>query len=300
MNSNNRPQYAKNFVERFHERFPDLVLLSEYKNNHTHVMVCTKYGVCRIKPNDLMNGHSPTIVSAIDKKSYFANMAREVHGNKYDYTLVEYKNSSKKIDIVCKEHGAFEQAAGNHLNGDGCPRCRGYSREDFIRKSIVTHGDFYDYSLVKYINAKTKVDIICPIHGVFSQLPSAHIRGKRCYTCAIEVSGHTKETFVNKFKGRECMAYIIKCYGNGEEFYKIGITSRSLGERFCSGAMPYEYEPINVIRGSSKFVWNLETALHKKNRKYKYKPKLHFGGAGECFTKVQCEKSHKAIDFKTL
>ena len=51
-----------------------------------------------------------------------------VHGDKYDYSLVEYVNSKSKIKIICKEHGIFEQIPNSHLNGNGCKKC-GYKNQ---------------------------------------------------------------------------------------------------------------------------------------------------------------------------
>jgi very-short-patch-repair endonuclease len=53
----------------------------------------------------------------------------------------------------------------------------------FIEKAKLIHNNKYDYSLVKYINNKTKVKIICPEHGIFEQLPSAHLQGQGCPKC---------------------------------------------------------------------------------------------------------------------
>lgn len=47
----------------------------------------------------------------------------------------------------------------------------------FIEKSIKIHGNKYDYSLVDYIDNKTKIKIICSIHGCFEQTPGIHLRG---------------------------------------------------------------------------------------------------------------------------
>ena len=62
--------------------------------------------------------------------------------------------------------------------------------EQFIEKAKKVHGDKYDYSKVVYVNSQTKVCIICPIHGEFSQTPNAHLRGQGCPTC----NGHPKLT----------------------------------------------------------------------------------------------------------
>ena len=49
--------------------------------------------------------------------------------------------------------------------------------EEFTQKAFKKHGNKYDYSLVKYVNSKTKVKIICPKHGVFEQKPNIHFKG---------------------------------------------------------------------------------------------------------------------------
>ena len=46
------------------------------------------------------------------------------------------------------------------------------------------HSNKYDYSKVEYVNTQTKVMIICPIHGVFEQIPSSHLKGYGCRKCS--------------------------------------------------------------------------------------------------------------------
>ena len=53
----------------------------------------------------------------------FIKRAREVHGDKYDYSKVEYVNSRTKICIICPKHGEFWQLPTGHLDGYGCPFC---------------------------------------------------------------------------------------------------------------------------------------------------------------------------------
>lgn len=50
-----------------------------------------------------------------------------------------------------------------------------FNIDNFIKKSKEIHGDKYDYSLVKYINAKWKVRIVCRIHGEFQQRIDGHL-----------------------------------------------------------------------------------------------------------------------------
>lgn len=122
----------------------------------------------------------------------FIEDANKVHNNEYDYSKVKYINNKTEVCIVCPKHGEFFQRPDRHLQGQGCPVCRYIKSaknnrkevEKFIEDARKIHGDRYDYSKVNYINNKTKVCIICPIHGEFWQSPISHINGKHgCPTC---------------------------------------------------------------------------------------------------------------------
>jgi len=142
----------------------------------------------------------------------FIEKARVIHGDKYDYSKVEYINSLKKVIIICKEHGEFLQIAGSHLQGHQCKICstnitankQRSNNEEFIEKAKEKHGDKYDYSKVEYINSNTKVIIICKEHGDFLQDAGGHLTGRGCKMCAIQLSSvrqtSNKEEFVEKAK----------------------------------------------------------------------------------------------------
>lgn len=127
-------------------------------------------------------------------KDEFKIRAKIVHGDKYDYSNVVYKNSQIKVCIICPKHGAFYQTPNGHLTGKGCPKCRDeytslrctLSTDEFIAKAMNAHGDKYDYSQVRYVNTKTPVEIICPKHGLFLQVPNYHLSGCGCPLCGKE------------------------------------------------------------------------------------------------------------------
>ena len=125
-------------------------------------------------------------------KEEFIKRAREVHGDKYDYSKVVYINNHTKVKIICPIHGEFEKCVSHHLQGQGCNTCgnnraarkQSLTRDEFIKRAREVYGDFYDYSEVVYINYITKVKIICPIHGEFEVLPPNHLNNHRCNKCA--------------------------------------------------------------------------------------------------------------------
>ena len=65
----------------------------------------------------------------------FIKSCIERHGDRYDYSLVEYKNISSKVSIICKEHGIFIQNSKNHRDGQGCPKC--YGNRNLAKKEFV-------------------------------------------------------------------------------------------------------------------------------------------------------------------
>lgn len=116
---------------------------------------------------------------------------RAKHGDVYDYSLVNYINANSKVTITCKKHGEFTQLPRKHYSGQGCPKCssdrtnddRRLTTAEFINRSYTKHGNKYDYSLSVFVNSTTKIKIICPIHGIFEQLPHAHMSGMGCKLC---------------------------------------------------------------------------------------------------------------------
>lgn len=134
--------------------------------------------------------------------------ARTVHGDKFDYSKVEYKGNKIPITIICPKHGEFQQIPNNHLHGQGCPICK-YEKfsleqrsttEEFIKKAQAIHGIKYDYSKVEYVNNRTPVTIICPLHGEFQQTPKSHLKGCECNKCVGRNKPYATEEFVELAK----------------------------------------------------------------------------------------------------
>lgn len=129
-------------------------------------------------------------------KDEFIKRARAKHGDKYDYSEVNYVNGDTKVKIICPIHGAFWQTPHNHLHGKkgrGCPICgksKPNTTESFIKKARAIHGNKYGYSEVKFTRNKDKVKIICPIHGPFWQEANSHLQGHGCPKCKSEVLSH--------------------------------------------------------------------------------------------------------------
>lgn len=126
--------------------------------------------------------------------SEFIERSIDIHGNTYDYSKALYTKMRVKVEIICKVHGAFKQAPHSHLNGIGCAKCgtisqqknRRHSVDDFISSARKVHKEKYDYSKSVYINSTTKLVIICPDHGEFTQSPNSHLSGSGCKACGVQ------------------------------------------------------------------------------------------------------------------
>ena len=131
----------------------------------------------------------------------FIAKAKAVHGDRYDYSMVEYVNNQTPVNIICPLHGAFEQRPNDHLRGRGCPKCaraaqsvrQAMSQNVWIERAKRIHHNKYDYSKVTYVNNHTPIKIICPVHGEFMQTPASHISGKGCQICGMSKTKLTQE-----------------------------------------------------------------------------------------------------------
>jgi len=120
-------------------------------------------------------------LSTLDaRKRKFLSKSKKIHGDKYDYSKVEFVKERLKVTIICPIHGEFQQIARSHLDGRGCARCSGVGKlttEEVIRRFKETNGDKYDYSKVVYETQRKRVIVICSIHGEFLASPKDHWNG---------------------------------------------------------------------------------------------------------------------------
>ena len=167
------------------------------KNNKEKVII-----ICKIHGEFLQipNSHLLGIGCSKCSEKYQPNTeefilkAKLIHGDEYDYSSTNYISALKKINIICKKHGKFSQTANGHLNGAGCIKCgidfvsslHRKTLNQFIEDVKKIHGNRYDYSkCIHYKNNRTKLEIICPIHGSFFQSPHDHLSSFGCPKCKL-------------------------------------------------------------------------------------------------------------------
>lgn len=291
--------------------------LVKYKNNKDKVeIICPVHGVfSQVLKNHLKTNGCPRCskerVSDARTKTQekFIKEAVKAHGSEYDYSLVNYKYSLENVTIVCKKHGKFEQIAVSHIRGAGCPTCskeqsaikRTKTTEEFIEQANQLHKNKYDYSKVDYVNSKSKVIISCPVHGEFKQTPFSHLKSFGCSKCGRKRSSEyralnppgwsyssweklaEKSKFFDNYK-----VYILRCWNDTEQFYKIGRTFRTVKERFRKTMdLPYNYEIVYIqIFDNARECCEKEQKMKNNNKQNRYFPSIYFGGNHECFSKV--------------
>lgn len=237
----------------------------------------------------------------IMKSSDFLYKAAAVHKNRYSYKITGDLFSNGLVSVVCKKHGLFEQKIHNHLKGHGCKKCGSETPpeqnlkkyNDFIERAKIIHNGIYKYpkeSVYKGVNVN--IGIICKFHGLFFQSPSNHLRGKGCRLCGIERNGgvwkaEKYQKICDKYHNGLSRLYIINCFNEEESFYKIGITTNTVRNRFRgSKVMPYNYNIVLEVVDNAGFIHNLESQLKKILKEKRYAPLIDFSGRTECYSEI--------------
>ena len=239
-----------------------------YVNLNTSIKItCPKHGIFEQKPIKHLNGQGCPKCSGKNKELIdFINEANSIHNTCYDYSKSIYTNATTKLNIICKIHGEFKITPNSHLGGQGCPKCRylksANSNKKFsietLHKLAKVHNNKYIYCTnLQNIGMKEKIFIWCPIHGPFEQLIANHLKGCGCPSCA--------EYGFNPNK--PAILYYLSI--NNGQAYKIGITNRTIKERFSmnKGKITILFHK-NFELGARAL--KLEQWILKRYSKYKY------------------------------
>ena len=210
-----------------------------------------------------------------------------------------------KIEIICQKHGKYFQIVKNTLKNRKCKKCcleklkdnKFKSTQQFVDNAIKKHGLIYDYSKTIYVSSKENVVITCSKHGDFYLKPKYHLNGTKCRGCKIEHlqylnslngnNGWYKIKNAEKFKENwlniEAYLYQIKCKNGEEIYYKIGITSKKIEDRFKNkfdSFIVIDYVKTNLYDAVIR-----EQSILNDNKTMRFNPKIKFHGHTECFIK---------------
>lgn len=188
----------------------DYSLVHYIKTDEKVKIICPTHGIFEQKPNGHLSGYGciKCCGNQLSSTKEFIEKSTHIHGDKFNYDLVEYIDCDTNINILCNKHNyQFNQTPYRHLRTKyACPKCRAensgksqkLTTEIFIEKSKLKHGDRYDYSKSIFKNTLTKVEIICKEHGSFWQLPSNHYyRGDNCPYCRVISSSNNSQEWLD-------------------------------------------------------------------------------------------------------
>lgn len=120
------------------------------------------------------------------------------------------------------------------------------TQNEFITKVKEVHGDKYDYSETVYVNSRTKISILCPIHGTFKQSANSHLSGQGCPHCGkiSKIKNSTKTT-------EEIVARFIEVHGNKYDYSKcVYINSDHKVIVTCKKHGDFAIAPYHHLNGS--------------------------------------------------
>ena len=279
-------EFIKKSIE-IHNNMYDYSLV-EYKNSHEYVkIICPEHGIFEQKPYSHLNGNGCKKCNCMNI-DFFTKKSNKIHNNKYDYSYIKScDNNKQKVDIICPEHGTFNQTISHHLSGNGCPKCAGrniLTTETFIIECKKIHGDNLNFDNTIYKNKTTKVKVLCPKHGEYDTLPSVLLNGCICKLCYYDKKKSNIDEFIKKSKviHGDKYDYSISEYTNSISKINIicpehGIFKQKANNHLCGDGCP--------VCNTSKGEKYISSFFNKYNIKYisqktfdncKYKMSLPF------------------------
>lgn len=264
----NMKQTTQDFIKKARNIHGDTYDYSctEYKGARYNVSIrCKIHGVFTQMATNHLSGKGCTECSRIkvarDQTSNteeFIKKARNIHGDRYDYSLVNYKNNRTQVEIICKIHGSFFQTPSGHLGGKGCKECGKkkskedtrsrimLSKDEFIKRANNVHKNLYDYSKIEYVDTRIKIKIVCKKHGSFLQTPQKHMSGRGCPTCGRE------RTTEHNFSNTQDFIYKAKLlHGDLFNYEKVDYRGADIKiEIICEKHGSFFQSPHNHLKGT--------------------------------------------------
>lgn len=267
---------TKKFIEnaiKVHGNTYDYSLVDYISSNKKIKIICNLHGIFEQEANSHLQGKKCKECSIVertlkrkDSVEGFIKKSKDIHGDKYDYSLVDYKNNKTLVKIQCEKHGVFEQRPDCHIyHKQGCPKCGGTSKislKEFIDRANERHENFFNYSSVTFNSIKDKIEIVCPKHGVFIQNVKAHLDGNSCPKCK---TSKLEKRVLKELKNTLNTKNIIQFYKSswlGKQHLDIFLPDFNTGIE-CHGIQHYEI--IEKFDGEKGFKRRIE--LDSKKRK---------------------------------
>lgn len=292
--------FFSNYIKAHNENYRNglFEIISDFKGFNKELFVKTKYGVHKISANGIKRNELPGINSAVDKLEFIHNLLMDKNEFYRDGIFKVLTYNSARVGVV-DEYGECTMVLSDLVNNCQPTVLSAIDKTKYMLNKFraLEYFDNHDYSKFLYDCARCKSIIICKQHGEFTQTPSKHMSNQGCPKCGSirtgkymlenpngwnytnwQNAGDRSKNF-DSFK-----VYVIRCWNDEEEFYKIGKTFLKTSERFTKFSMPYNYSIVDeFIFNTSEEASREENRLLKENKEYSYKPRIMFNGFNECF-----------------
>lgn len=317
MSAVDKKDYVDKMIKHYHPKSEGLFVKDIYGKNRKNIVIVEKEGFSfELIVNQIYKTLHFSIENVIEKDEYIRYLL--YRDNKYfqnsDIKLKEtfnFKRTNEKI-LVETKYGDCETFLSSLLFGRGVNITSAINKTEYFKNMLYDrypeYFDTYDLSLVNYKSHNTPIKIICKKHGIFELSPNSVFTSKTgCKKCGNILTaefgrnnpvgwGYTawQKAAERSKKFDSFKVYILRCWNDEEEFYKIGKTFTKIKLRFRTSfksKIPYDYEIIKVFESKTDglYISKLEKELQKLNKDNKYLPKTEFAGMYECFKTVNYE-----------
>lgn len=308
-NAEDQTAYAISKLVTVHGDRYDYSKVKYNKSGNKVTIICKEHGEFeQVFNTHLMGSHCPKCMMGWSNDSDILVINKDNFLQKLEESNAQYKNGELKV------LGEFESMLKHILVEDKYGKALMSPRsllknilphlataidkqEYFISKATDVHKGKYTYEKAVYKGSESKITITCPIHGDFEQEAQSHLQGKGCTKCKNEKTGWTYTSWSKAAPGNPGILYVLRCWNDDEEFYKIGITCQSkVGARYHNKLrMPYNFEVVEeVVSDDRKYIYKLEKELKRNHKELAYEPKISFDGSkSECFTNYIKTNNHE-------
>lgn len=279
------------------------LLEKEYLGSHAkHTCLNNEGYKVAVTRNQTIRCNRKTMAFHEDNPHTLENIKKWFKEEQMQFELLdnqEYKNNRTRFKIKCRIcEEIVEMTWANIRRKRGCGSCNG--------TKVTNYNSFEKRAPEKIIYLKNKEDAkkftkcsgkmiktVCPECGEESERIVSNLakQGYGCTNCDSNSFYSLENRKKNKkeWEQKSCIVYTIKCWDDDEVFYKIGITTKTVKERFRKEKeMPYKYEVLAEIKTNLYEAVAIEFVKHKelKQKGKQYLPKKHFGGITECFLSI--------------
>lgn len=197
----------KYFIEKSNQIYNykfDYSLINYIDENTNVIIICKEHGQFEQTPEKHILRKQGCPKCGKTKKitiDEFLVKIKDKYNNFFKYQELNFKNAQEYIEIICPKHGTFKEKVHIHLNRNTCKGCKkDVIFNNYIKESNEIHNNKFDYSLIIYNNCYEKVEIICPIHGIFKQPLHSHKQGHGCKKCKSSIGEEIIQKYLDSME----------------------------------------------------------------------------------------------------